>query len=141
MTSATFWIWIIAGVALGALELFTGTFYLLVLAGACFAAGLADFAGLAAAPCGLVFAAVAVAGSLAVRLAGRARRGGEAEALQNPDVGRPVEVASWRADGTAEVTYRGAVWTAELARGCPRRAGAHVIDAVEGSRLVVRPAG
>ena len=84
------------------------------------------------------FAVAAVAGVVATAAAHqwRIRR-----ALPPPqaglDVGQPVQVENWNADGTARVAYRGTQWTAELAAPDTPRARTMYIVAMRGSILVV----
>ena len=140
LSSATWW-WVAAGIAVAA-ELATGTFYLLMIA-----LGLA--AGAVAAHLGLGGTAQVVVGALAAAVATgawhlkRARHPQSAPASQNRDVnldiGEPVRVDAWNADGTARVQYRGTQWTARLAPGAAPAAGEHTVSAVEGNWLVLVP--
>ena len=74
----------------------------------------------------------------------RLRRHPRLPAAENPnvnlDIGQSLEVAHWRADGTAEVRYRGAAWQARFVGTGMPAVGRHVIRAVEGSCLLVEPA-
>ena len=89
----------------------------------------------------VIFGAVALAGLAGLRKMGVLKKR-EVDAQRNADVnldiGQQVEVTAWKADGTAQVSYRGAAWQADLAEGeeAPRP-GIHVIAAVRGSRLVL----
>ena len=140
LSSATWW-WVAAGIAVAA-ELATGTFYLLMIA-----LGLA--AGAVAAHLGLGDTAQVVVAALAAAVATgawhlkRARHPQSAPAAQNRDVnldiGEPVRVDAWNADGTARVQYRGTQWTARLAPGAAPAAGEHTVSAVEGNWLVLLP--
>ncbi|MEJ6023283.1 NfeD family protein [Ramlibacter sp. PS4R-6] len=141
MAQATWW-WVAAGIAV-AVELGTGTFYLLMIA-----AGLA--AGAIAAHLGLdptlqvVAAALVGGGAVAAWHAKRRREPPGAQARANPDVnpdiGEVVQVDAWGADGSASVHYRGARWTAVAAPGTAREPGPHRIREVVGNRLVVEKA-
>ena len=135
MADSTIW-WLLAGAAV-ALELLTGTFYLLMLALGLAAAALAAHAGASAT---LQFTAAAIVGGGGV--AGwhllRGRRGAATPADdQSLDVGETVQVAAWSADRTAVVRYRGTNWTAVPAGGTPAGTGAHRVRAVDGTRLVL----
>lgn len=137
-TDATTW-WIAAGV-LVAIELGTGTIYLLMLAVGAAAGALA--AHLGAPPAGQAVAAAIVGGAATV--AWHLRRGRTdkaAPASSNPDVnldiGQSVQVDAWSADGLAQVQYRGAPWRARFVGSAPARSGRHVIRAVEGSCLLL----
>lgn len=143
MTESTLW-WLLAGAAV-AVELVTGTFYLLMIA-----LGLAS--GAVAAHLGLgltwqlVCAAVVSGGAVAIwyrvrkhapdRLPARANRD------VNLDIGETLHIGSWDADGTAQVKYRGAQWTAALMPGVTASSGdgAYRIEQVIGNRLMVVPA-
>jgi len=136
--SAVFW-WIAAGV-LVAIELATGTFYLLMLALGASAAALAAHAGLSL-PMQLVIGA-AVGGGAVFAWHLRQRRQPQAARAEanrdvNLDIGERVRVAEWQADGTASVQYRGAQWSARYAGPGAPAPGEYVIRAVEGSRLVL----
>jgi membrane protein implicated in regulation of membrane protease activity len=55
----------------------------------------------------------------------------------NLDIGETVQVTRWHPDGTTQVKYRGAQWTAVPAPGAIPVAGPHRIREVVGSRLVI----
>jgi membrane protein implicated in regulation of membrane protease activity len=142
---ATAW-WVAAGL-LVALELTTGTFYLLMLAIGALAGAVA--AHLALPFPGQLLAAAAVGGA-AVALWHRRRAARPASATvtatANPDVnldvGGRVQVAAWGADRLARVSYRGSAWSARFAGAGEPAPGEHVIVAVEGPQLVLdRPEG
>ena len=134
------WImWLIAAGVLVALELFSGTFYLLMvalgtLAGALVAGLRVDWPGQM-----LVAALVAIAATVLLR---RRRRNEPAnvDAARDPnvnlDIGQSVQVPRW--DGhTARVMYRGALWDVELAPDTVPQAGTFTIREVRGSTLIV----
>ena len=132
------WIWwMVLAFGLLILELVTGTFYLLVIALALAAGGIA---GLAGAPFTLqlvVAAAVGFTGALWLRRARFGRLKTEGDDLQNLDVGQVVRVENWSASNTARTSYRGAAWDVVLAPGETAAPGDFVIQSVQGSRLVV----
>jgi membrane protein implicated in regulation of membrane protease activity len=135
------WIWWIAAAALIAIELVTGTFYLLAI-GVAFALG-----GVAAALHSALEVQFGVAALLAivfVVLAHRWRLGrGSEPPLRSFDVGQAVRVEAWNADGTARVAYRGTTWDAEPATPDVPRVESLYIVGTRGSVLVVsdrRPA-
>ncbi|QTD43712.1 NfeD family protein [Ottowia testudinis] len=140
MAYSTWW-WIATGV-LVALELTTGTFYLLMLA-------IGGAAGALAAHLGLGLAAqvtMAIAVGTGLVLAGyviRRRRPGDlsprADRSVNLDVGATVQIDGWHADGTADVQYRGARWTAIHTPGTAPRPGPHRVIELVGSQLLVEP--
>ncbi|SIQ18587.1 NfeD family protein [Pseudacidovorax sp. RU35E] len=140
MAQSTLW-WLLAGAAI-ALELVTGTIYLLLTAVAFAAAAIAAHLG-AALPVQLVVAAVVgVATVGAWFLRQRARPAGpppQASPDMNLDIGERVQVESWLADGTALVRHRGAQWTAVLRAGAHAQSGAHRVVELQGNRLVLEP--
>jgi membrane protein implicated in regulation of membrane protease activity len=137
MADSTLW-WLLAGGAV-AVELLTGTFYLLMLAVGLAAGALAAHAG-AGMSTQLIAAALVGGGAIAawhfIRLRGTAAGPRENTNL-NLDAGEAVHVDAWTADHTATVRYRGTVWTAIPAGGVPAGTGAHRVREVVGSRLVV----
>src|SRR5450830_1711321 len=136
--------WVIWAVMAGVvviLELFTGTFYLLMIAGVVVAAvGLSISAQLLVA---------AIVGSLATIWLHRSKYGWKANANAardpnvNMDIGQTIEVGEWHAHGSgrpsARVAYRGAMWDVELHHGAGEP-GRFVILEVQGSKFIVRPA-
>ena len=64
----------------------------------------------------------------------------ESDALQQPDVGQNVTVKKWNDDGTTQVSYRGALWTAYTAQQSELSVGVWRIVRVEGTRLLIEPA-
>ncbi|WP_090047977.1 NfeD family protein [Limnohabitans sp. 2KL-27] len=136
MGNATMW-WVLTGV-LVALELVTGTFYLLMLGLGSGAAALAAMAGYGLST---QLVAAAVVGGLGAVLLGQWRKRQtptpqEAQD-QHLDLGATVQVEAWDAQSTAQVKHRGAAWTAVLAPGQSAAPGAHRIQAMSGNRLVL----
>lgn len=132
-------IWTIVGLAMAGLELLTGTFYLMVLAAGAVIAALAAFFGASVQVQAGIFALCAFTGAPGVyfyrrRLFGSRR---ESEALQNIDAGNTVVVTEFASDGTAQVSYRGATWSARLDEGVRPEPGTFRIVRVEGAVLVV----
>ena len=137
MAESTIW-WLLAGTAV-AVEMLTGTFYLLMLAIGLAAAALAAHAG-AGTSFQLVVAAVVGGGAVAAWHLLRPRQpAGSPNANRdvNLDVGETVQVDAWNADGTGSVHYRGANWTVVPYAPGPLSSGAHRVREVVGSRLVV----
>lgn len=140
LNPATLW-WLMAGVTV-AIELLSGTFYLLMLAIGMVAGAIAAHMGL-----GLTMQIVvcAVVGATTVLLAyvKRRARPGEpsprAERSVNLDVGETVFIDAWQPDGTAQVKYRGANWTAMHRPGVTPAVGAHRVAELVGNRLLVDP--
>jgi len=129
--------WMVLAFGLLILELLSGTFYLLVIAVALAAGGLADLAG---APMELqlvVAAVIGFGGAIVLRRTRFGRLKNDADAQQNFDVGQMVRVDRWSSANTARTLYRGAEWDVMLAPGEQPAAGDFVIQSVQGSRLVV----
>ncbi len=140
MTQATLW-WMAAGAAV-AIELATGTFYLLMIALGLASGAVAAYAGLND-TAQIVVAAIVGSGATALWHWSRKRHPHSLPARENRDVnidiGEAVQVTEWAADRTARVTYRGTGWTARLKPGCAASLGQHQVIAVEGNWLVVAP--
>ncbi|MDR2127454.1 MAG: NfeD family protein [Burkholderiaceae bacterium] len=140
MSTMTNW-WIIAGVAV-VVELFTGTFYLLMVALGLVAGGVAAWLGLPLT--GQLIASALVGGGavLAMYLKRRQQPGdppASANRSINLDIDAVVQIDQWQPDGTSQIRYRGAQWTAVLRPGMPARAGAHRVAELAGSQLIVEP--
>ncbi len=130
--------WWIAAAVLVALELGSGSFYLLMLAVGAAAAALAAHLGLGPA---LQWSVAALVGVGAVGLLYLRRRRAPRRAIQsnrdiNLDIGSVVEVRLWDEAGNARVRWRGTDWQARLGRG---RAlpGRFRIAAVDANTLVL----
>ncbi|MCV2355801.1 NfeD family protein [Paucibacter sp. B2R-40] len=138
MTMTNAW-WIACGILI-AVELCTGTFYLLMLALGCAAGAGAAHLGLGGEQQVLT---AAVVGGAAVAACYFARRNGHqtlpagANADVNMDIGQSVDVESWHSDGSARVKYRGAAWQARCLSSSTPAPGRYVIRAVEGSCLLL----
>lgn len=139
MSDASIW-WLLAGTAI-AVELVTGTFYLLMLATGLVAGALAAHMGVAL--IGQMLIAAVMGGSA---VAGwrwhRSQSPAPMQANANPDVhldiGESVHVVRWNADGTANVHFRGAQWTAIAADPTePASPGNFRIKEMLGNRLVI----
>jgi membrane protein implicated in regulation of membrane protease activity len=141
MTDTTLW-WAVTGVLVAA-ELMTGTFYLLMLSIGAAVGALTAHAGFGP---GAQIVSGAVVGGVAVLTTYmiKRRRPGDpparAERSVNMDVGATVQIDNWAADGTAQIRYRGAPWTAMLRPGAAPRPGPHRVVELVGSRLLVEPA-
>ena len=140
MAESTMW-WIAAG-AMVALELFTGTFYLLMLSIGLAAGAVAAHAG-ASLTTQLIAGALVGGGAVLACYFARRRRPGDpsprSERSVNLDVGEVVQIPGWNADGTAQIRYRGAQWTAIHRPGDTPQPGPHRVVELVGSRLLVEP--
>jgi membrane protein implicated in regulation of membrane protease activity len=136
-TGGLFW-WLGAGV-LVVLELFSGTFYMLMVALGFVAAGIAHWAGIGLDPQLAIAAGVAAAAVFLLRRSRFGRRVRK-DASRNPDVnldiGATLTVPDWH-DRRARASYRGADWDVELAPGEPEDARLYEITALRGSCLIV----
>jgi membrane protein implicated in regulation of membrane protease activity len=141
MADSTLW-WLATG-GLVAVELITGTFYLLMVALGLAVAALAAHAGLPLTGQWLV-ASIVGGGSVLVWHRYKRAQPSVAPAQSNPDVnmdiGELVHVDAWQPDGSTAVHYRGAHWDATLLAGQPAETGSYVIAQVIGSRLILKKA-
>jgi membrane protein implicated in regulation of membrane protease activity len=131
--------WLVAAGVLVVLELFSGTFYLLMISIGLGFGALAAFLGTSAPVQAIV---AAVVGVVATGLLHRSRFGKPAKTNPardhnvNLDIGQRVTVPAWQ-DGRARVMYRGALWDVELGQGATAHSGEFKIVEVQGSRLIV----
>lgn len=142
MNESTIW-WVLAGAAVAA-ELVTGTFYLLMLAVGLVTGALAAHFGVPLIG-QLLIAAACGGGAVAAWYWYRSKSPQPLAANANPDVhldiGEPVHVGQWAADGTASVKFRGAMWTAIAADAVDTPLpGAFRIKEMLGNRLVLEKA-
>jgi len=141
MSESTIW-WVLAG-SFVAVELMTGTFYLLMLSLGLVAAAIAAHLG-ATTTVQLVVAA-SVSGSFVVawrsyklKTSSTAIDSASVNHDVNLDVGETVYVEAWNPDGSSSVKYRGANWGVLLTPGAQPDPGNYKIMEVVGSRLVVK---
>lgn len=120
-------------------EIFSGTFYLLMIALGALAGGAAALVGFAVP---LQMASAAIAGAVATYLLRKSSFGKQRKlpAARDPnvnlDIGQTVYVGQWRGN-SARVMYRGAMWDIELMPGAAAVAGTFVIREIRGSHLIV----
>lgn len=137
--------WWLLALGLVVAELFTGTFYLVILALGALGAGFAAMYGLSLAMQLLTAALVAFLG-WAVLSVLRKRRDEDLPAGSNPDVlldvGGSLQIGEWESSRATSVRYRGAQWSVQLADSVngPPKAGNYRIESVRGSTLIVVPA-
>lgn len=140
MAESTIW-WVLAG-SIVAVELLTGTFYLLMISFGFVAAALAAHAG-ASITIQFVVAAIFGGGFVVAWRRYRRLQPTEPPASANPDVnldiGEVLQVDEWSPDRTSKVKYRGAIWSVALSESSaePTRGQYRVIEVV-GSRLIVK---
>ena len=141
MSDSTLW-WLLAGSAV-ALELFTGTFYLLMLAIGMAAAALAAHLG-ASTTTQLIVAALVGSAAVVGWYFIKKRTAGDPSVRSlrsvNLDVGEVLQIDEWHADGTASVKYRGAQWTVIQRPGNSPTPGSYRVAELVGNRLLVEKA-
>lgn len=131
--------WLVGAGILVIAELFTGTFYLLMIAIGLACGGIVALLGLSGPIQTLVAAAT---GLVATSILHRSRFGRPARISAsrdqnvNLDIGGRVTVPGWQ-NGRARVMYRGALWDVELGPGAQPEAGEYRIVEVQGNRLIV----
>ena len=128
------------------LELFTGTFYLLMVALGLLAGALAAWCNVSASSQMIVAAIVGTGTTLALhksKFGWREKQDVSRDPNVNMDIGQSIKVEFWEDQGngkfTARAMYRGAMWDVDLLHFAAF-AGMFIIEEVKGSRLIVRPA-
>jgi membrane protein implicated in regulation of membrane protease activity len=137
-------VWLVMAGVMLILEIFSGTFYLLMLAIGMVAGAVAAWAGLSNPLQMLCVAVVGIVAVLGLRFFRREHGVAIAAAADpsvNLDIGQALRVEQWTAAGaatwSARVNYRGAMWDVELKKGEAPQAGLYIIREVHGSRLLV----
>ena len=141
MSNPTVW-WLLAGITV-AIELATGTFYLLMISIGFAAAAVAAHLGVPLTG-QLVTAAVVGGGAVVMWHWQGSKKPKNLPVNANSDVhidiGEHVTVTKWHADGTTSVAYRGSNWTAVLAeKTAAQTAGQYRIKEMSGNRLLIEP--
>ena len=127
--------WFLLALILVALEMMTGTFYLLMVALAMAIGGLFALFGF---PFSIQLILAALAGLVCIGLLRHWRKEHGSDTInQSLDIGQSVEIITWREDGTARVFYRGAEWDAELDTTSSGHEGSFYIKDIRGSVLVL----
>lgn len=132
-------LWLAIAGILVIVELFTGTFYILMIAIGVATGALAALAGLSLSMQIIVSAVVGVIATVLLhrsRFGAPSRRDAGRDPNVNIDIGQRVVVDAWQ-DGRARVKYRGALWDVELGPGATAEAGDYKIVEVLGNRLIV----
>ncbi len=133
--------WWIAAALLVALELTSGTFYLLMLAVGAVAGAMAAHLGLNV-PLQWVSSALVGTGSVYALHSLRKKRVRPAPGANrdiNLDIGSVVEVDAWDNRGEARIRYRGSDWQARFGGKGPLQPGQFRIKALDGNTLVLEP--
>ena len=129
--------WFLLAFGLLALEMATGTFYMLIVSIAFGLAGIGALLGLNL-PLQVTLSAVAsIIGTVILRRMKGMRTGKMIS--QSLDIGQSVRVISWLEGGIARVHYRGTEWDAELESSSVPRDGVLYIKAIQGSKLILTP--
>ena len=127
--------WFLLALILVGLEMATGTFYLLIVALAMAIGGVFALLGMAFSAQLALAALAGIVGNILLR---RWKKEHLSDAMNlNLDIGQPVEVLTWRDDGTARVFYRGAEWDAELEAKDSGHEGVFYIKGIKGSVLIL----
>ena len=143
---AQWMLWLVAAGAVVILELFTGTFYLLMIAIGIVAGAIVAYAGGTLEGQLIVAAVVGLLATAILRHSGLGKIN-RTDAARDPnvniDIGQAITVDAWHsapAGGkrpTARVMYRGAPWDVELSHDGPAMPGQYIIREIQGSRLIV----
>ncbi|MBI3284581.1 MAG: NfeD family protein [Burkholderiales bacterium] len=145
MNSWMMWL-VLAGIVV-ILELFTGTFYLLMIAIGLLAGALTALLSPESAWSMIVAAIVGATATVALHKSkygwNHSKREVACDPNVNMDIGQSIHIQDWQDQGngkfSARAMYRGAMWDVDL-RGATAHAGLFVIEEMQGSRLIVRPA-
>ncbi len=133
-------LWLMAAGATVIMEMFSGTFYLLMIALGLISGALAAVLGFGMAAQTLLAALVGMLATVLLRLSRyspeQIAQAAGRDPNQHLDIGQSVQVSEWQ-DGMARVMYRGALWDVELAPGEAAAPGTFRIREVRGSRLIV----
>jgi membrane protein implicated in regulation of membrane protease activity len=139
LEASTIW-WILTGVLVAA-ELFTGTFYLLLLALAAGFGALTVHAGFGTVEQISVAAVTGVFSLLVWRTLklGRLKQNDLEIATDSFDIGQTVFVSDWCETGPTRVHYRGTEWSCALTADAHPIAGPHRITQILNNQLILEP--
>lgn len=134
-----YWVWWLMAVVLVIAEMLTGTFYLLAIATGLAVAGLAAYLGVewgGQAVLAALLCSACVAGIFRWK---QQHTNPHEQANLAYDIGQDVHVVQWSDDRHARVSYRGAEWDAELAKGASPDSARQKwrIREVVGSQLII----
>lgn len=140
-------IWFAIAGVLVAVEIFTGTFYLLMFSLGLAAGGIAALAGMETS---FQFFAAGIVGAIGIVILKKSRFGAKnrVNAAHDPnvnlDIGRTLTVKEWTSvpggPNQARVSYRGSMWDVELASHEEAKSGLFVIREIRANRLIVEHA-
>ena len=127
--------WFLLALVLLAMEMATGTFYMLVIAIALGIGGVVALSGLSL-PLQLTLGALTgVVGTVILRRTKFSHP--DTVSSRGLDVGQSVQIVAWRDDGMLRVFYRGTEWDAELESADMPRDQPLFIKVMRGSTLVL----
>ncbi len=134
-------VWFVLAGVLVMAEIFTGTFYLLMIGLGLFAGGVVATFGFGHSTQLVTAAVVGIASTYMLRRSKWGKRP-TADAARDPninlDIGQTLTVEYWEPSAaTARVSYRGAQWDVQLAEGATAAPGIFTIREIRGSRLIV----
>jgi membrane protein implicated in regulation of membrane protease activity len=137
--------WLVLAGILAILEIFSGTFYLLMIAVGALAGAMLAWFGFGNTAQILIAAVVALIATYILRNSkyGKIQKRGEAarDPNVNLDIGQILKIDDWKQEAgdqyIARVTYRGALWDVELERHSDPAPGLFKICEIRGSRLIV----
>ena len=132
---ADYTIWFLLALAILTAEMATGTFYLLVLAIALAAGGLAALTGLELPTQITISAVIGIIGTLILRRIKPSQT--PSASNQNLDIGQPVRVVHKHENGLLRVAYRGAEWDAQLLAADTPTNATLFIHSIQGSKLIL----
>ena len=138
--------WLIISGLVVVVELFSGTFYLLMVALGCAAGGMVAFGGGQLALQLIVAAGVGATATVMLR---RSRFGGGQKVIANRDpnvnldIGQLIQINEWHRVSAerqiARAMYRGAMWDVEFLGVKTVEPGMFTIVEIQGSQLIVQP--
>jgi membrane protein implicated in regulation of membrane protease activity len=137
--------WLVLAGILVILEIFSGTFYLLMIAIGLAAGGLLAWFGVGDSAQVVAAAVVALVATFLLRKSKYGKMQRQDDAARDPnvnmDIGQVVNVDEWKNEQgeqyLARVMYRGAKWDVELEEHADPQPGLFKISEIRGSRLIV----
>ncbi len=133
MQPYVFWFVVAAGLMVA--EMFTGTFYMLVLSLAMCVGSLSALLGMNEVQQLTLTALAGIFGIIG--LSNWKKKRAAVPDRVRTDIGQMVQVSLWREDGSLRVRYRGAEWNAELETPDTSHEVALYIKAMRGSTLIL----